>query len=331
MAATAGFLGKMPEVEISVPLLENPLYMPPIYIVIAILFIFGLVPPLVILWATVSGLIKRWWGGARKPFPPPQYFEIHISEAEVKQAKEKKGLAVRFWATVLKTQILGDWEIATQEKENDSSTTNNEDDSTNVLKIWQQKTKQLLLNELIPQDKYRLFNFTVRTKTTNPKEMIILGCLHFLEGPLDETFMRHAFVDEKEEVSLRQRIMACSDETQGLLQRLQEPDNFSNDQYCFLCCMKIKKKKAYVGSGQIFIDDMFVTIPVADATKEEEEEDDTIRISICFPVCSKECLMNCVKILHEINQTRDTEIETKGQDDDDSEEEEEKKEEEDNT
>ena len=313
MAATAGFL-HLP-LEIKLPVLQNPLQMPPIYIATAIVLVFALVPPIVFLWSIISKIIKQRWRNVKKPFPPTQYFTITVSADEVKQAREKKGLAARFWNTILKTQILGDWE-------KDSSS------HTDVLKIWKQKTEQLLLNELMPQDKYRLLNFTVRASTTNPKEMIIFGCLHFLEGPLDETFMQYAFVDEKEEISLRQRIMACSDETQGLLQLVQEPDKYSNDRCCFLCCLKIKKKKGSMGSGQLFIDDIFETSPVADAT---EEEDDTIRISICFPVCSKECLMNCVKILHEINQTRDTEIETKGQDDDDSEEEEEKKEEEDNT
>ena len=328
MAATAGFLS-LP-MEISVPFLKDPLYLPPIYAVIALLFIFGLVPPLVFLWAVVSRLIKQRWGTARKPFPVPQYFKIPISEAEVKQAKEKKSLATRFWSTVLKTQTLGDWPTTTQEKENDSSTTN-DDDSTNVLKIWKQKTKQLLINELIPKDKYRSLNFTVRASIANPKEMIIFGCLHVLEGPLDETFMQHAFV--KKEIPLRQRIRACSDVTQRLFQLVQEPDKYSKDQYCFLCCMKIKKKKkGYMGSGQIFIDDMFEGRPVDDddstTTKEAETEDDeTIRISICFPVCSKECLMNCVKVLHEISQTRDTKIEIRGQEEQDDEEEEEKKEE----
>ena len=313
MAATAGFL-HLP-LDIKLPVLQNPLHMPPIYIAAAIVLVFALVPPFVFLWAIVSKIIKQRWRNGKKPFPPTQYFTITVSADEVKQAKEKKGLAARFWNTILKTQILGDWE-----KDNSN---------TNVLKIWKQKTKQLLLNELMPQDKYRLLNFTVRVSTTNPKQMIIFGCLHFLEGPLDETFMQYAFVDEKEEISLRQRIMACSDETQGLLQLVQEPDKYSNDQCCFLCCLKIKKKKGGMGSGQLFIDDIFETTPVAGATKEEEEDKETIRISICFPVCSKECLMNCVKILHKINQTRDTENETTGQDDDDSEEEEEKKEEED--
>ncbi len=340
MAATAGFLS-LP-MEISVPLLKNPLYLPPIYIVIALLFIFGLVPPLVFLWGLVSKLIKQRWGGAaKKPFPVPQYFEIPISEPEIKQAKQKKFLAFRFWSTVLKTQILGDWPTAKQVRgkgSNKFTVTTNYDESTNVLKIWKQKTKQLLINELIPQDKYRLFNFTVRTSIANPKEMIIFGCLHFLEGPFDKKFMQYAFVDEKEEISLRQRIMACSDEVQGLIQLVQEPDKYSNDQYCFLCCRKIKKPKGYMGSGQIFIDDMFDGRPVEhddDATKEEEKEteddddDETIRISICFPVCSKKCLMNCVKVLHEESQTRDTTIEIRGQEPQDDNDEEEKKEAED--
>ena len=329
MAATAGFIS-LP-MELSLPLLKTPLYMPPIYIAIALLFIFGLVPPLVFLWGLVSRLIKqRWAGGAKKPFPAPQYFEIPILEPEIKQARQKKFLAFRFWNTVLKTQILGEWPTMAQVRGKGSdrfTVTTNYDDSTNVLKIWKQKTKQLLINELIPQDKYRLFNFTVRTSIAKPKEMIIFGCLHFLEGPFEETFMQYAFNDDEKDISLRQRIMACSDETQILLQLVQEPAKYSNDQYCFLCCMKIKKKKGYMGSGQIFIDDMFEGRPVTDATKEKEEEekgsDETIRISICFPVCSKECLMNCVKVLHEISQTRNTTIEIKKQ-----EKEEEKKEEE---
>ncbi len=337
MAATAGFL-PLP-MEISLPLLKTPLYMPPIYIVIALLLIFGLVPPLVFLWALVSRLIKQRWGTARKPFPPPQYFEIPISEYDVKQARLRKMLAFRFWSTVLKTQILGEWPTTRQERgkgSNKITITTNYDDPTNVLKIWKQKTKQLLINELIPKDEYRSLNFTVRTSILNPKEMIIFGCLNFLEGPLDEKFMQYAFV--KKDVSLRQRIMACSDETQGLLQLVQEPDKYSSDQYCFLCCMKIKKKKGYMGSGQIFIDDMFEGSPVVDATKEKEKEeeeeegdDETIRISICFPVCSKKCLMNCVKVLHEISQTRNTTIEIKGQEQKQEEEEEEEKKEEEDT
>ena len=139
MAATAGFLS-LP-MELSLPVLKTPLYMPPIYIAIALLFIFGLVPPLVFLWTLVSRLIKQRWGGGRKPFPAPQYFEIPISESEIKQAKQKKCLAFRFWSTVLETQILGTWPTTAQEigkGSNKITVTTNYDDSTNVLKIWKQ-------------------------------------------------------------------------------------------------------------------------------------------------------------------------------------------------
>jgi len=274
MAATAGFLS-LP-MEMGLPAIPNPFNMPPVYTAVAIILMFASVPALVVLW----GLIKR---GCTKNSERVKKFNFFILPID---NDKKTPFVIRVGTALLKSQLLDEW---LPEKTTKVETV------ANISKILKQKTRQLLTEGELSesQDKCRIFNCTLRSLKGKSKQMIVMGCIERIEGPLSgDVFMKHAVPKGS---SLQTRIRACSDETQESLQMISEPAKYSKYQYCFMCS---KKNVAPHGAAHFFIDDIF-------SNDDNEPEPPTPpqlqnpRISVCIPICSEECLKVSMQALFE--------------------------------
>ena len=292
------YIVRLLPMEMELPAIPNPFTMSPMYTAVAIILMFASVPALVALW----GLFKQWTSKRVKKF---HFFMLPIDN------DKKTPFVIRVGTTLLKSQLLDEW--LQPEKTTKVETV------ANISKILKQKTRQLLTEGELSEsqgDKCRIFNCTLRSLTGKSKQMIVMGCVERIEGPLSgDVFMKHAVPKGS---SSQERIRACSDETQESLQVISEPAKYSKYQYCFMCS---KKNVVPHGTAHFFIDDIFSNNNDNDEPETPPPPLQNPRISVCIPICSEECLKVSMQALFETKPHKKQIIK--------EEEEEEKKEEED--
>jgi len=279
--------------------LKSQLDMPPIYIVTIVFFIFGIVPPLVYLYAMVSKWLKRTKGDSTNP--PFYFFSLPMS-SKADGAEKEASLPVLFLATILESQILGN----IKPKKGKDGT-----------KKWKQKAAQCLTQELIPTDHYRFLNCTVRSLVEDPTKMIIAGVVWQIKGPVDDIMEDTV----PEGTSSIKRLMAFSRHIYKILLKPQENNkDLTQDHYCVVCLKKSEVLGVSHGLAQFFLDDALLLPDSKPTPPPTKPEDSGFHISISFPICSKKCLTISMKAFQEITGGQTTHIEIEGE-----EEEEEKK------